>query len=143
MLQTSHVCYTSLNARQKESYNAAKLGGLLADFGYTCVRLHDDYESGDLLALCPGEVHNIQLKGRLSIAKKYEGKGLLLAFPAPGADAASEWYVVPHDLLVALAAEHSNALTSKDWNEKGLYSWPRLSRRWLALLAPYRLASSS
>lgn len=45
------VVYKTLNARQKESYNYQKISGVLADYGYTTYRMHDDYHGSDFHAV--------------------------------------------------------------------------------------------
>jgi hypothetical protein len=64
---------SELNSRQKESYNLHKVSYLLADYGLTTVRLHDDYQIGDFLAISADEQYRVQLKSRPTIAKAYEG----------------------------------------------------------------------
>ena len=39
-----------LNARQKENYHFQKISGLLADYGFTTIRLSDDWKGADFLA---------------------------------------------------------------------------------------------
>ena len=66
------VVYQDLNAKQKESYNFQKLSSVLADYGYTTYRMFDDYNDADLHAVrIKSEVVRIQLKGRLTIDRKY------------------------------------------------------------------------
>jgi hypothetical protein len=92
------VPYGRLNARQKENHNHAKLAAALADYGFSVMRLSDDWEGADLIAQhVGGRVLRIQLKSRLAIAKKYRGKGLYLAFPHDG-----KWYLGPHGTIMAL-----------------------------------------
>lgn len=45
------IDYTQLNARAQENFLYAKLSAQLADYGYTCLRLSDDYNGADLIAL--------------------------------------------------------------------------------------------
>ena len=66
-MKKERAVYEDLNSRQQENYNFQKLAGVLAEFGYNCIRLSDDWEGADFLAL-----HNdgattlrVQLKGRL------------------------------------------------------------------------------
>jgi len=67
---------------QKENHNYAKLAAALADYGFSVMRLSDDWEGADLIAQhVDGRVLRVPLKSRLAIAKKYRGKGLYLAFP--------------------------------------------------------------
>lgn len=126
--------YSQLNARAKENFNAAKLASLMADYGYTCLRLSDDYNGADLIALRDGEdAMHIQLKSRLTVSKKYGGKGLYMAFPV-----ADGWHVLPHDKLVQIASEHGY-LGSKSWIEDGAYSTGKPSASLRHLLREYKL----
>jgi len=83
----------SLNARQQESYNYQKLSGVLADYGFVTIRLSDDWKGADFLAQHhDGQTIRIQLKGRLSFYRKYQGKDLWVCFRD-----GSNWYLYPHD----------------------------------------------
>lgn len=44
------INYKQLNSRQKERYNFQKIAALLADYGYACIKLDDDWQSADFLA---------------------------------------------------------------------------------------------
>lgn len=79
--------YQHLNSRQKENYNFHKVAAVLADYGYNSLRLTDDFEGADFIALHKdGEQFlKVQLKGRLTFAKKYLNKGIYIAFPSKGA----------------------------------------------------------
>ena len=70
------VIYDSLNSRQQENYNYQKLAGVLADFGFITHRLSDDWNGADMIAqhINGDSFIKIQLKGRLTFSKKYEGK---------------------------------------------------------------------
>ena len=62
IMNRTHIKYADLNSRQKENYNAAKLGSVLANFGYFTMWLYDDYNGADLIALREaGEPMMIQL----------------------------------------------------------------------------------
>ena len=41
------IDYSKLNARQQENYNFQKVSGVLADYGYTCIKLSDDWNGAD------------------------------------------------------------------------------------------------
>ena len=76
------VNYSELNARQKENYNYHKIASALAEYGYDCMRLNNDWQGADFIA-----VHNdgakmmkIQLKGRFTLDKKYLKKDIYVAF---------------------------------------------------------------
>ncbi|HEY8565605.1 MAG TPA: hypothetical protein VIL65_08905 [Beijerinckiaceae bacterium] len=59
----------------------------------------------------------VQLKSRWTIAKKYLGRDLWIAFPG----SASDWYLMPHDRMVQ-AAGALRVTDSQSWIEKGSYS---------------------
>ena len=107
---------SKLNARQKENYNFQKAAAVLADYGFNCMRLTDDWEGADFLAVhIDGEtVLRVQLKSRLSIAKKYQGKNIWMMFPN-----LENWILVPHDTLVGILEELGVA---SNWRTKGKYS---------------------
>ena len=85
-MRFGRVNYDELNARQKEIYNFQKLSAELAEYGFTCIKLADDWQGADFLALHFSNDYTlkVQLKPRLSIYKKYEGKDLYIAFPHIG-----------------------------------------------------------
>ncbi|AOF82135.1 hypothetical protein BSY238_1960 [Methyloversatilis sp. RAC08] len=74
------VQYASLNARQKKSYNFQKVSGVLADYGFTTIRLSDDWQGADFIAqhIDGQQFVKAQLKGRCTLAKKYMGKDLYI-----------------------------------------------------------------
>ena len=82
LLRWERVKYAELNAKQKEVYNFQKIAALLADYGFNCVRLSHDWKGADFLALhMPSDdVIRVQLKARLTVDRKYENKGLWIAF---------------------------------------------------------------
>ena len=122
----TRIKYSKLNGRQQENYNLAKLSGVMADYGFTLQKLNDDWQGADAIALhIDGETHlRIQLKGRPFIGKRYTGKNIWMAFPS----SAGEWFVCPHDELLGFARLRTNALNGKDWIDKGIYSWPKMSK---------------
>jgi hypothetical protein len=66
----ARIAYQSLNARQKENYNFQKVAGRLAEYGYSCLRLNDDWHGADFLAVHVDgtNVLRVQLKGRFALA---------------------------------------------------------------------------
>ena len=44
------VAYGDLNSRQKENYNFQKVAARMADFGFNCLRLTDDWQGADFIA---------------------------------------------------------------------------------------------
>ena len=67
-----HVRYEDLTSRQQENYNFQKLASRLADYGYNCLRLSDDWQGADFIAchIDGNSFIKVQLKGRLSIDRK-------------------------------------------------------------------------
>ncbi|MBY4892778.1 hypothetical protein KUL25_08380 [Rhodobacteraceae bacterium N5(2021)] len=118
----SKIDYASLNARQQENYNFHKLAARLAEYGYNCLRLTDDWQGADLIAchIDGSAFLRVQLKGRLVVDKKYVGKEIYVAFFD-----AEHCYVYPHDaFLETLLARGSMDEQSRVWVETGLRSWP-------------------
>ena len=139
-LELRRVHYADLNARQKENYNFQKVSAVLADFGFSTLRLTDDWQGADFIAQhVDGETFlKVQLKGRLTFGKKYQGKGLHVAFEHGGT-----WYLYPHDdLLATVLAEPDTVSGTSSWEELGGYSFNGLSRQMAELLEPYRVEGS-
>lgn len=114
------VPYSELNSRQKENYNFHKVAGELADYGFNCLRLNDDWQGADFLAchVDGARFLKIQLKGRMTIDKKYLGKDIHIAF-FNGDDC----YVYPHDEMVEHILNLDKIGQSKSWIDGGGYSW--------------------
>jgi hypothetical protein len=98
------VSYISLNSKQQESYNYQKISGVLAEYGYTTYRMHDDYHGADFHAVhVDGHVIKVQLKGRVTIDKKYLGKDIFIAF----SNDRITWYLYPHDVFYKQVTERT------------------------------------
>jgi len=128
--------YAKLNSKQKESYNFHKVAAVLADYGFNCIKLDDDWQGADFLAYHKDgeQTLKVQLKGRLTIDKKYLGKSVHLAFPHRG-----DWYLVPHDLLVRHLEESTTYLKSRSWGSTDGYSSARPNRATILWLQPFKL----
>ena len=74
------IQYSDLNAKQKENYNFHKVTSALADYGYNSMRLSDDWQGADFIAISGDDMIKVQLKGRITIDKKYIGKNIYVAF---------------------------------------------------------------
>lgn len=135
-LRWERVDYAELNAKQKEVYNFQKIAALLADYGFNCVRLSHDWKGADFLALhMPSDnVIRVQLKARLTVDRKYENKGLWIAFPVN-----EDWYLLEHDKLKEMVGERTPALDNNAWRRDGLLSWPSPTKALLNALEPYRI----
>lgn len=122
MSQFALVPYGALNSRQKENYNFHKVAARMADYGFHCLRLTDDWQGADFIAChIDGETFlKVQLKGRLMVDRKYLGKGIHVAFIFGHAT-----YLYDHDQLVAHL--EANGLIGDDsvtWHGLGFRSWP-------------------
>lgn len=139
-MKLTRVDYGSLNARQKEAYNFQKSAAMLADYGFNCIKLADDWLGADFLAYHKDgrETLRVQLKSRLTIDRKYCGQGLWLNFPARG-----NWYLVEHDELMRMVDEETTGLSTSTWTDNGHYHTRSPSRALLERLAPYRVGGLS
>lgn len=81
------------------------------------------------------DTRKVQLKGRWTIDKKYVGRDIWVAFPV-----GDDWYLVPHDEIVAIARTHTTALETDSWIKGGAYSWPKPTKVMLAQCEGYRFA---
>jgi hypothetical protein len=108
----------------------------LADYGFTSIRLSDDWQGADFIAQhIDGQTFiKAQLKGRMSIDKKYTGKDLHICFPYEGA-----WYLFPHDEVVHHLLTKSNIGNTSSWQEKGAYSFKVISKEYLKYFQNFRL----
>ena len=137
-LELTRIRYADLNARQKENYNFQKVSAVLADFGFVTLRLSDDWQGADFIAQhIDGETFlKVQLKGRLTFEKKYQGKNLYVAFEHAGS-----WYLYPHDVLLEEMLTKTNTITgTSSWERLGGYSFNGLSRGIAEMLEPYKIA---
>jgi len=135
-MQLSKINFNSLNSRQKEIFNFQKLSGVLADYGFNCIKLADDWQGADFLAYHKDglDTLKVQLKSRLTIDEKYKGKGLFLAFPLN-----EHWYLVEHDTLIEKVEEHTGWLNTDSWVKKGCYSSAAPSGQLMQSLSEYKL----
>ncbi len=107
------VGYNDLNAKQKELFNFQKIAARLADYGFNCIKLADDWQGADFLAyhINGTTTLKVQLKSRVTIKHKYRGKDIWIAFPHKG-----DWYLIEHDRLVKKVGECTRWLDSDSWN---------------------------
>ena len=133
------VSYKELNSKQKEIYNFQKIAAVLADYGFNCIKLSDDWLHADFLAYHykKEETLKIQLKSRLTIRKDYVGKNLYIAFPSL---ISGRWIVIPHDILLSIVEQVSPTwLKSYSWIEEGGYSIAKLSKSMYEELQEYEV----
>ena len=119
------IRYKVLNARQKENFNFQKVASTLADYGFNCIRLSDDWQGADFIAChINGKTFvKIQLKGRLTFQKKFKGKDIYIAFKQGG-----KCYIYPHDKVLQEKVLELIKNT-KSWKVGGAYSWRRIPNK--------------
>ena len=115
-MDLSKVTYEKLNAKQKENFNYHKVAAALADYGYDSMRLNNDWQGADFIAVKNDEMLKVQLKGRFTVDKKYIGKDIYVAFIENDIIKIYE-----HDKVVKMLPK--NILNSSSWFDKGGYSW--------------------
>ena len=132
----NRIEYDGLNARQQEAFNFQKVSAVLADYGFTTIRLSSDWRGADFIAQHLDGVTflKVQLKGRLWFGKKYCGRELHVCFPDGG-----EWYLYPHDELLQKVLAEDLMGGTVSWDENGVYHFPKISVKLRGLLDPYRL----
>jgi hypothetical protein len=140
----SKVEYGRLNGRQQEVHNFHQIAARLAQYGYATYPIRDDWNGGDMIARHMLDSRKptltIQVKGRMTFAKKYLEKDLWLAFPFK-----EMVYVFPHDLvlrryLALRKAKRSPLDNNNSWAKGGLVSWRRPTADILEILKPYTLS---
>jgi hypothetical protein len=134
-MELKKIEYATLNGRQKENYNFQKISAVLADYGFVTIRLSDDWNGADFLALHKdGATLKVQLKPRLTFGTKYKGKELWVCFPSRG-----DWYLYPHDVLLKIVLAETSVGTSESWLIKGVYSMGQPGKRVGGFLERYRV----
>jgi hypothetical protein len=137
-IEWKRIVYDQLTSRQKEAYNFQKISALLAEFGYSTIRLTDDWNGADFIAQhSDGKTFlKVQLKGRLCFYEKYSNKELYLCFRD-----GENWYFYPHDELRDKVLDLRLMKGSTSWDKEEGYSFPHLSKQLKELLKPYRIPS--
>lgn len=135
-MKLQRVRYSDLNSKQKEAHNFHKVAAVLADYGFNCMKLADDWQGADFLAYHKDgkDTLKVQLKSRLTIDKKYIGKGLFVTFPVK-----KSWCLIEHDTLVDVVRDSTNWLNTESWRAKGIYHSDAPSAALLARLDDYVL----
>jgi hypothetical protein len=130
------VRYDSLKARQKELFNFQKIAATLADYGFNCIKLADDWQGADFLAyhINGTTTLKIQLKSRLTIDGKYCDKDIWMAFPHEG-----YWYLIKHDRLLEKVGQQTDWLNSVSWKDMRGYSSVSINAGLLESLSEDRL----
>lgn len=130
------VHYRKLKPRQKELFNFQKIAATLADYGFNCIKLADDWLGADFLAyhMNGTTTLKVQLKSRITIARKYCDKDIWVAFPFKG-----HWYLIKHDRLLTKVEKHTRWLKSSAWKTGHLFHSESINKGLLKSLAEDRL----
>lgn len=129
----------NLSPKQKENYHFHKQAAVLADYGFNCIKLSDDWEGADFLAHSNEITLKVQLKSRTTIAKKYISKDLYMLFPLDEKDVNSDWCLIKHDILMELIANKLHWLNTTSWIEDGIYNSSKAPKGILPELQKYIL----
>ena len=143
-MEFEHISYgygTGIRSKEVETYNFHKAAAVLAEYGFDCIRLADDWHGADFLAhhKGTGRTIRVQLKTCLVIDKRYKGDDdLYMCFPL---DRTNNWYLIQHTRLVGTVREHEPTwLCKMGWDTeepKGVYWRWRGSEKLLTALKPY------
>ena len=127
------------SSKAKENYNYQKISGVLAEYGFTTLRLSDDWKGADFIAQhVSGMFLKVQLKSRLGFAKKYIKGDIYICFRHH-----NDVYLFPHDELLAASKKILKHHRTKSWIENGAYNWPKIPKELFELLGKYRLTSEA
>ncbi len=126
-MRFEHVTYeekTGRNSKQIESYNFHKAASVLAEYGFDCIRISNDWRGADFLAYRSdsGQTLEVQLKTCLVIAEKYRDyEDLYMCFPLDGT---GNWYLIKHSCLMDIVRNNSDWMDSNKWkNEEEYFSY--------------------
>ena len=64
-LMFNKIIYSELSPKQKEIYNFQKISAYLADYGFNCIKLSDDWNGADFLAYHLNSIFKLQKKSKL------------------------------------------------------------------------------
>ncbi len=137
-MKLDRINYDELNSKQKEIYNFHKVASKLADYGFNCIKLSDDWQGADFLAYHKDgdQTLKVQLKGRMLVDRKYIGKNLHMCFRI-----GDIWHLILHDELMRIVEEASpETFETLSW-ERGTYSWPRPPKKICEMLSRFALNS--
>ena len=140
-VQAQPISYSDLKPKQKENYNFHKAASVLAEFGFTSIRLSDDWKGADFLALHKnGQLDlKIQLKTVYSLAKKYLEKELWICFFHAKTGV---WFLYPHDDAVKWALINTKLAETESWQpDEGYWTNRSPSQVLMKWLQPYAIPS--
>lgn len=130
-MKLQKINYNDLNVKAKEMYNFQKVSAVLADYGFTCMWLNNDWEGADFIAVhCDGfTTLKVQLKARMWFHEKYLNKDIYMCFREN-----DETYLYPHDVLLEKIPLYKNAVA-----DKGFRHLNNIPTKYKDILAEYKL----
>ena len=136
-LKLEPIQYKTLNAKAQETYNFHKMAAILADYGYHCLWLNDDWNGADCIAIHADGISDvkIQLKSRISFAQKYRGKNLYIAFFEQ-----QNLYIYPHDYVLT---HIEDKIADQTWLKKGTYSQATMTKKFREILTPFQVPKAN
>ncbi|MCH7935672.1 MAG: hypothetical protein IH994_01105 [Proteobacteria bacterium] len=102
-----------------EARNRARLDDLMLGKGF--VPYHPSLDTGvDVIYYREDgdKILKVQLKSRVTIDKKYIGRGIVVAFPTD-----TDWCIYDHDALVNHAVGDHIKPSTLSWSIKGSWTW--------------------
>jgi len=134
------IDYNKLNPKQQESYNLQRISSIFAEYGYLVIKLSDDWNDADFIALEFGKDNylKVQLKGRFGFFKKYLGKNLSICFCD---QYSNSWYLYPHDELCEIIMKKHGDTVS--WKDKGEFHFPTISEDDKEILRKYKITEET
>ena len=81
-MRLERIRYRELTSKQQEIYNFQKVAWLLADYGFNCIKLDDDWQGADFLAYHKdgSTTLKVQLKGRATDLQEVPGQEFVSRF---------------------------------------------------------------
>ena len=117
------IPHTEMESQQPGSYRFHKVAARLADYGFTCVHLIDNWEEANCVAR---HIHGkpqlkLRILGRLTIDKDYCGKDIYVAFIL-----GNTVHLYDHDRFLRFLKDDKSrtTLTSASWTKNGHFNWP-------------------
>ena len=131
------IDYDFLQPKQKENFNYQKVAAAFADYGFNCIKLNDDWNGADFIAhhIDGKTFFRIQLKARLTFAKKYINKELWICFPY-----LENIYCYPHDKgltevrSIMIQSNNTDFTAAYNWTKNEMATWPyptKIHQAWL------------
>lgn len=128
------IDYDNLSGRGKENYNFHEVAAILSKYGYNSIRLTDDWNGADFVAIPDSplkETLYVQLKSAPTIKKSYmQFENLFIAFPETSKSGERKWYLILHRDLVESFSHHGRSADGEiAWKKDGVYWTVKLNKQ--------------